>query len=72
MYALRIDDFSARSLQYMFIKHVDRTAKVITDKWKGYRRIAKAYNITQIESNNGMNFVLELTVHKLKTQYSIT
>ena len=36
MYALNIKDFSARSLQYMFIKHIDRGAKVTTDKWKGY------------------------------------
>ena len=49
MYTLKITDFSARSLQYIFMKHIDRTAKVLTDKWKGYRPIAKAYNITQIE-----------------------
>lgn len=68
MYALRIDDFSARSLQYMFVKHIDRTAKVITDKWKGYRPIAKAYNITQIESNNGMNFkALHTMIHQIKS-----
>ena len=56
MYAMKIDDFSAESLQYIFVNHISRQAKVTTDKWRGYRPIAKAYNITQIESNNGLNF----------------
>jgi hypothetical protein len=46
MYALRIEDFSAQSLQYLFIKHISRDAKITTDKWRGYRPIAKVYNIT--------------------------
>ena len=56
MYALKIDDFSAQSLQYIFVNHISREAKVTTDKWRGYRPIAKAYKITQIESNKGVNF----------------
>ena len=67
MYALHIKDFSARSLQYMFIKHIDRNAKVTTDKWKGYRPIAKAYKITQIDSNTGFNFkTLHTMIHQIK------
>ena len=67
MYALRIQDFSARSLQYMFINHISRKAKVTTDKWKGYRPIAKAYDITQIESNKGLNFkALHTMIHQIK------
>ena len=53
MYAMKIDDFSAKSLQYIFVNHISRQAQVTTDKWRGYRPIAKAYNITQIESQNG-------------------
>jgi len=53
---MHIKDFSARSLQYIFIDHISRDATVTTDKWRGYRPIAKAYEITQIESNGGMNF----------------
>lgn len=49
MYAMKIDDFSAQSLQYIFANHISRDAKIITDKWRGYRPIAKAYNITQIQ-----------------------
>lgn len=52
----------------MFIKHIDRTTKLIADKWKGYRPIAKAYNITQIESDNGMNFkALHTMIHQIKS-----
>ncbi|MEW7281155.1 IS1595 family transposase [Aquimarina sp. 2201CG1-2-11] len=67
MYALKIEDFSARSLQYMFVNHISRKAKVTTDKWRGYRPIAKVYNITQIESNKGLNFkALHTMIHQIK------
>lgn len=67
MYAMKIADFSARSLQYMFIDHISREAKVTTDKWKGYRPIAKVYDITQIESNKGLNFkALHTMIHQIK------
>ncbi|SHF51088.1 ISXO2-like transposase domain-containing protein [Salegentibacter echinorum] len=35
MYTMKIDDFSAQSLQYIFINHISRNAKVTTDKWRG-------------------------------------
>lgn len=67
MYALNIKDFSAQPLQYMFVKHIGRNAQVTTDKWKGYRPIAKAYNITQIDSGKGLNFkALHTMVHQIK------
>lgn len=68
MYAMRIDDFSARSLQYIFINNISREAKITTDKWKGYGPIAKAYDINQIESNNGANFkALHTMIHQIKS-----
>ena len=68
MYAMKIDDFSAESLQYIFINHISREAEVVTDKWRAYRPIAKAYNITQIESNKGLNFkALHTMIHQLKS-----
>lgn len=75
MYAMRIKDFSARSLQYIFVKHISREAKVTTDKWRGYRPISKAYDITQIDSNSGMNFkALHMIIHQveswIRTTYS--
>lgn len=68
MYAMRIEDFSARSLQYIFVNHISRDAKVTTDKWRGYRPIAKAFDITQIESNSGLNFkALHTMIHQIKS-----
>jgi hypothetical protein len=68
MYAMKIDDFSAQSLQYIFINHISREAKVTTDKWRGYRPIAKVYDIEQIESNNGLNFkALHTMIHQVKS-----
>ncbi len=68
MYAMRIEDFSAQSLQYIFVNHISRDAKVTTDKWRGYRPIAKAYDITQIESNKGLNFkALHTMIHQVKS-----
>jgi len=68
MYAMKIDDFSARSLQYIFVNHISREAQVTTDKWRGYRPIAKAYDITQIESNKGLNFkALHTMIHQVKS-----
>ena len=68
MYAMRIKDFSARSLQYMFVNHISRDAKITTDKWRGYRPIAKAYDITQVDSNGGLNFkALHTMIHQIKS-----
>lgn len=68
MYAMKIDDFSAQSLQYIFVNHISRDAKVTTDKWRGYRPISKAYNIKQIESNRGLNFKeLHTMIHQVKS-----
>ena len=68
MYASKIADFSAESLQYIFNNHISRDAKVTTDKWRGYSPISKVYNITQIESNNGMNFkALHVMIHQIKS-----
>lgn len=68
MYAMKINDFSARSLQYIFVNHISREATVTTDKWKGYRPISKAYNINQISSNGGLNFkALHTMIHQVKS-----
>jgi hypothetical protein len=72
---MRIEDFSDSSLQYIFVNHIPREAKVIKGKWRGYGPVAKAYNITQIESNGGMNYkALHPMVNQvkswIKTSYS--
>ena len=60
-YALKIPDFSPKSLRTIFDKHISKKAQVTTDEWKGYKPI-KDFNITQISSNDGKNFP---TLHKV-------
>ena len=36
-YALKIPDFSSKSLRTIFDKHIDKTAYITTDEWKGYK-----------------------------------
>ena len=60
-YALKIPDYSSKSLRTIFDKHIDKMAYVRTDEWKGYRPI-KDYNTTQKPSNGGKNFP---TLHKV-------
>lgn len=67
-YALKIKDFSAKSLSGIFDKHISKEAKITTDNWKGYRPISKDYNITQIPSESGANFkALHTMIHQIKT-----
>ena len=66
-YALKIPDFSSKSLQTIFDKHISKTAQVTTDESKGYRPI-KDFNITQISSNDGKNFsTLHKVIHQVKS-----
>ena len=68
MYAIRINDFSSKELEKIFSKHIDQQASITTDLWKGYRPLSKKYNITQIESNNGLNFkALHTMIHQVKS-----
>jgi len=67
-YTFQIPDYSAKSLRKMFEKHIDKTAKVTTDKWKGYNPIAKEYDLTQILSDKGSNFkALHVMIHQVKS-----
>ena len=67
-YALKIKDFSAKSLSRIFEKHISKEAKITTDNWKGYKPISKDYNITQIPSGSGANFkALHTLIHQIKT-----
>lgn len=66
-YALKIPDFSSKSLRTIFEKHISKTAQVTTDEWKGYKPI-KDFDITQIPSNNGKNFpTLHKIIHQVKS-----
>ncbi|HKK61758.1 MAG TPA: IS1595 family transposase [Bacteroidales bacterium] len=68
MYALGIDNYSAKELKRLFVKHISPEAEVTTDLWKGYRPLMKEYNITQVESNGGLNFkALHTMIHQVKS-----
>ena len=68
MYINQINDFSANELRTIFDKHISKTANIITDLWRGYRPIAKQYNIEQIPSNSGKNFkILHTMIHQVKS-----
>ena len=45
VYSLSIPDYSSKSLNLLFEKHISKSADVITDKWSGYKPIAKEYKI---------------------------
>lgn len=67
-YTFQIPDYSAKSLRKMFEKHIDKHAKITTDKWKGYNPIAKDYDLTQILSDKGSNFkALHIMIHQVKS-----
>jgi hypothetical protein len=67
-YTFQIPDYTSKSLRKMFEKHIDKEAKVKTDKWKGYNPLAKEYDITQVLSNKGANFkALHVMIHQVKS-----
>jgi len=68
MYINQIKDFSAKELRPIFDRHISKTAKITTDKWRGYRPIAKEYSIEQIPSDKGKNFkILHTMIHQVKS-----
>jgi transposase-like protein len=68
VYALKIDDYSSKSLKVIFEKHISVNARVKTDNWKGYRPIQKAYDITQELSNSGLGMPeMHIVIHQIKS-----
>ncbi len=68
IYPLKIKDYSSKSLRVLFEKHIDKTAKITADKWRGYDSISKDYDITQVKSEGGKNFILLHTmIHQIKS-----
>ena len=56
-YAKVIDDYSCKSLTPIFETHIKSDAKIVTDKWSGYKPLMKIYpDFTQKLSDNGENF----------------
>lgn len=68
MYAMKIENYSAKELVKLFDKHISKEAEVVTDEWKGYRPLTADYNIEQIQSEGGMNFQkLHTMIHQVKS-----
>lgn len=55
-YAQVVDDASASSFRPFFEKYISKSAKVITDEWKGYKPLMNEYSIEQRLSDDGKNF----------------
>ena len=55
-YAIQITNASTKELRKIFDNHISKEAKVKTDKWKGYKPLAKAYKIVQEKSLPKENF----------------
>lgn len=56
-YAEVINDFSAKSFNPFFEKHISKDAVVKTDEWTGYKPLKKAYpNLVQVPSESGKGF----------------
>lgn len=68
MYARKIENASAEQLKTIFDKHIDKDAKILTDKWTGYSPLKEAYHITQEKSKPDQNFkVMHRCVQQLKS-----
>jgi transposase-like protein len=68
VYFNKLKDYSSKSLQVIFDKHISEQANVKTDKWAGYKPISKRYNITQELSDNGNNMQqLHTIIHQVKS-----
>ena len=56
-YAKIIDDYSSKSLEKIFHKHISKDAKITTDVWSGYKFLMKEYpHFEQKLSNKEQNF----------------
>jgi transposase-like protein len=68
VYAMRIKDYSSKSLSKIFDKHISVEAIVNTDQWKGYKPLMRKYNITQKLSDNGQAMPqIHIIIHQIKS-----
>ena len=68
VYVRAIDDYSAKSLTPIFEEHISTSAKIFTDKWRGYSPLKQNYNIEQKRSENGKNFKeMHIVIHQIKS-----
>ena len=68
VYMKSIDDYSSKSLKGIFDSHISTTASIVTDQWRGYIPISKNYNIKQLKSDGGKNFIqMHTIIHQVKS-----
>lgn len=68
VYIKTIADYSSKSLKGIFEDHISQTAAVVTDQWRGYIPLSKDYNITQLKSDGGKNFIqMHTIIHQVKS-----
>lgn len=68
VYALKIDDYSSKSLRKIFDRHISPKARVQTDQWKGYRPLSSDYNIRQESSDQGLSMPqIHIIIHQVKS-----
>jgi len=68
MYINAIDNYSSAELINIFASHISPEAEITTDKWRVYIPLKNDFNITQIESNSGLNFKkLHTMIHQVKS-----
>jgi hypothetical protein len=67
-YAKTIEDYSSKSLEKIFHKHISKEAKITTDGWSGYKPLMKEYpHFEQKLSDKGQNFkMLHIQIRNLK------
>jgi len=61
---MKIDDYTSKSLEVVFDKHIDKLANIETDKWKGCRPLQYRYKINQKLSIGGRNMPqIHIVIH---------
>jgi hypothetical protein len=48
VYIRSIKDYAVKSLTLIFEEHISTSAKIVTDKWRGYEPLKEMYDIDQI------------------------
>lgn len=62
-YAQIVENASAKEFKVFFDKHISKSAKIITDEWRGYSPLRKDYpGLEQHKSDNGNAFI-DLHIH---------
>jgi len=68
VYIRAIDDYSSKSLRGIFDAHISKSAQVTTDGWRGYQPLKNDYQINQIKSEGGKNFIqMHTIIHQVKS-----